>query len=356
MEYGAIDLHKKESQVRIVTEAGEVLDCRIMTTRERFTATFGARPRMRILLEASTESEWVAQHLETLGHEVVVADPNYLPMYGHRSRRVKTDQRDVAALTEACRQGMYRSVHRRSARQQGVQSQLNVRQELVQARTRAISLGRAMTRAAGLRIRSGRTETFLTRLDALDLPATLKATLLPLRSVIEVLDDELATSDDQFAALASDDAAVKRLMTLPSIGPITATAFIAALDDVSRFGGAGQVTSYLGLVPREYSSGETQRRGRILRSAHPHVQSLLVQAAWRLSRSSSPDTAALRTWAQAIARRRGKKVAMVALARRLARILFAMWRDEVEYRPDRIRDKQSKPAALGTDRHAAAVV
>ena len=76
MEYGAIDLHKKESQVRIITESGEVIDRRIPTTRERLTTVLGP-PAPRILVEASTESEWVAQHLETLGHEVVVADPNY---------------------------------------------------------------------------------------------------------------------------------------------------------------------------------------------------------------------------------------------------------------------------------------
>ena len=98
MEYGAIDLHKKESQIRIRTEGGEIIDRRIATTRERLTAVFWGRPRMRILLEAATESEWVAQHLETLGHEVVVADPNFTAMYGHRSRRIKTDRRDVAAL------------------------------------------------------------------------------------------------------------------------------------------------------------------------------------------------------------------------------------------------------------------
>jgi len=347
MEYGAIDLHKKESQVRIITEAGEVVDRRIPTARDRFNAVFWGRPRMRILLEASTESEWVAQHLEDLGHEVIVADPNYAPMYGQRSRRVKTDRRDVAALTEACQRGIYRVVHRRSAQRQTVQSQLNVRQELVQARTRAISLVRAITRAAGFRVCSGRTESFLTRLDALSLPASMKATLLPLRSLLEVLDEELARADDHFAAIVAADAAVKRLTTLPSIGPITASAFVAALDDSRRFRGAGQVTSYLGLVPQEYSSGEQQRRGRILRSAHPHVQSLLVQAAWRLSRSSSPDTAALRAWAQAITRRRGKKIAMVALARRLARILFAMWRDETEYRATRVRT---------TYRHSGVVV
>ena len=138
---------------------------------------------------------------------------------------------------------------------------------------------------------------------------------------------------------------VKRLTTLPSIGPITASAYVAALDDVRRFGGAGQVTSYLGLVPREYSSGERRRRGRVLRSAQPHLQSLLVQAAWRLSRSSSPDTAALRVWAQGIARRRGKKIAMVALARRIARILFAMWQDGVPYDAARILPTQAHVAA-----------
>ena len=84
--------------------------------------------------------------------------------------------------------------------------------------------------------------------------------------------------------MVAADPMVKRLTTLPGIGPITASAFVAALDAASRFERAGQVTSYLGLVPREYSSGETQRRGRVVRSAHPHLQSLLVQAAWRVWR------------------------------------------------------------------------
>src|SRR6266849_10119787 len=77
MEYGAIDLHKKESQVRIISEMGEVIDRRIPTTRDRLTALFWGRPHARIVIEASTESEWVAQHLESLGHEVIVADPNF---------------------------------------------------------------------------------------------------------------------------------------------------------------------------------------------------------------------------------------------------------------------------------------
>src|SRR5262245_32244070 len=130
MEYGAIDLHKRERQIRFVTHDGQIIDQRIATTRERLSHMFRGRPRMRILVEASTESEWVAQHLEQLGHEVIVADPNYTAMYGHRSRRIKTDRRDVVALTEACQHGTYRPAHRRSARQHHVQCQLNVRAEL----------------------------------------------------------------------------------------------------------------------------------------------------------------------------------------------------------------------------------
>src|SRR5262249_16257577 len=151
MEYGAIDLHKKESQVRIMTEGGEVIDRRIPTTRERVTKLFGGGRHARILIEASTENEWVAQHLETLGHEVVVADPNYGLMYGHRSRRVRTDRRDVTALAEACRHGIYRPAHRRSPRQRMVQWHLNVRRELLDARTRLVSVVRAVTPSPGHR-------------------------------------------------------------------------------------------------------------------------------------------------------------------------------------------------------------
>jgi len=125
MEYGAIDLHKKESQVRIITETNVMIDRRIATTRDQLTGLFGGRSRARILIEASTESEWVARHLETLGHEVIVADPNFGLMYGHRSRRVKTDRRDVAALAEACRHGIYRATHRRSPRQRAVAARVD---------------------------------------------------------------------------------------------------------------------------------------------------------------------------------------------------------------------------------------
>jgi transposase len=88
MDTIGIDLHQRESQLCTITEDGELLETRITTSRERFTATLGGRPPARILLEASTESEWVARHLEGLGHAVIVADPGFAPMYAARSRKV----------------------------------------------------------------------------------------------------------------------------------------------------------------------------------------------------------------------------------------------------------------------------
>jgi transposase len=107
MEYVGIDLHKKESQICVLTETGEVIERRIRTAPQRFAEMLGGRPRARILVEASTESEWVARCLEALGHEVVVADPNFAPMYATRTRKVKTDRRDARARQEACLLGAY---------------------------------------------------------------------------------------------------------------------------------------------------------------------------------------------------------------------------------------------------------
>src|SRR4249920_1816507 len=108
MEYGAIDLHVRRSQVRILDEnESVVMDRRIDTTCAELARLFAGRASMRVLIESSTESEWVAQHLESFGHTVIVADPNYAAMYGSRSRKVKTDKRDVAALAVACHRGIY---------------------------------------------------------------------------------------------------------------------------------------------------------------------------------------------------------------------------------------------------------
>ena len=169
MVYGAIDLDMRYSQIRIIDAAGAVLrDQRVPTTRERLTAAFAGFGAMRILLETGTESEWVAQAVAAAGHEVVVADPNFAPMYGERRRKVKTDRRDVAALAEANRRGWFRATHRVSAAQRAVRQVLRTRRLLVQQRSSTIALLRAVLRQEGYRLGGGSTERVGARLAALD--------------------------------------------------------------------------------------------------------------------------------------------------------------------------------------------
>src|SRR5438477_10358232 len=146
MDIIGLDLHKRESQLCIGHADGRITERRIVTSRERFTAELGDRPRARILFEAATESEWVAQHLEALGHEVIVADPNFAPMYATRSRKIKTDRRDARALCEACELGAYRAAHRSSDAARGRRAQVAVREALVSSRTKYIALARALLR------------------------------------------------------------------------------------------------------------------------------------------------------------------------------------------------------------------
>jgi len=333
MEYGAIDLHLRRSQFRIGLRDGTVRQTgKCGTTRAEFTRVFGDRPRMRILLESSTDSEWVAQHLESLGHEVIVADPNYAPMYGSRSRHIKTDTRDTAALFDACRLGIYRAAHRVSAAQRARRQQLRIRRHLVQLRSRSISVLRAVLRQEGWQLPSGSSERVTARLDQVALPTELQTILAPLRTWLSELNQLLETADAAVAALATSTPVARNLMTAPGVGPVVALTFAAVLDDPARFGGdAARASAFLGLVPSENSSAERRLKGHITKAGPGDLRALLVQASWTIWRGRSAAGADLRTWAHALAARRGRRIAIVALARRLSRILFAMWRDQTAF-------------------------
>jgi transposase len=333
MDTIGLDLHKSETQVCTLTEDGELIEQRIRTSRERFTALFGARPPARILVEASTESEWVARHLEALGHTVIVADPGFAPMYATRSSRVKTDKRDARTLCDALRLGAYRAIHRASDAQRQRRADLAVREALVRTRTRYAALIKAAVRREGLRLTGGEVEHTAEKLARTPLPAHVVRELAPLVALFPALNAEIAAADRRLEALARESAVVRRLATTPTIGAITALAFVATLDDVTRFPSAHQVEAYLGLVPSEYSSGDRRQRGRITKRGDVRTRWLLVEAGWRILRSTDPDVAALKAWGEQLARRRGKVIAAVAIARRLAGILYAMWRDETDYRP-----------------------
>lgn len=331
MEHIGIDVHKKESQLCIITEEGEVVEQRIRTERVRFAEVLGGRGRARVLLEASTESEWVARCLEELGHEVVVADPNFAPMYGTRTRRVKTDKRDARALADACLSGTYRKAHRTSEARRRLKAKLAVRESLVRQRAKHLTLMGALVRQEGLRVASGSSGHFLERLGRVALPGELKETLAPLVEVVRLLNKQVAAVEAELAALAKVDVQVSKLCTMPSVGPVTAAGFVAVIDEAKRFEGAHQVQAYLGLVPSERSSGEKQRRGRITKTGNTRMRSLLVQVALSTMRLKKESTRGLWEWAGRLEAKRGRKVAAVALARKVAGILFAMMRDGTDF-------------------------
>jgi transposase len=322
MDHIGIDVHKRE-----------LLERRIRTEPGRFAEMLGPRPRARILIESATESEWVARGLEALGHDVIVADPNFGPLYAHRSRKVKTDRRDARALAEACGLGAYRRAHRLSDEQRHVRARLTVRDALVRTRMSDIAVVRSLLRQYGWRVRPGAADPFGPRVRQLPLPGRGLSQIGPLLAVMRPVNHQLAYSDERIEAVTATDAHVRRRRTVPSVGPVTAAAFVATLDDVTRFHTGHEVAASLGLVPRELSFGDTQRRGRITKAGSSRLRRLLVQAAVSTLRRPAPQTADLREWALRIAARRGKKVAVVALARRLAGILYAMLRDGTNYTP-----------------------
>lgn len=330
-----LDLHRKHCQI-CEFEGDEVLEYRIRTTRESLLARFGTRPRCRVLIEAATESEWVGRCLEGLGHEVIVADPNFAPMYATLTRRVKTDRRDARALAEACRAGTYRRSHRLSDERRELRSRLLVRESLVQNRTRLVNLCRALLRQQGIVVRTGAAKRFPLRVAELELGPEMADVISPLVDEARVLTARITRLDTYLETLAEKDAEVERLCTVPGVGPVTAAMFVCTLDRPDRFGSARGVRGFLGLVPREDSSGERQRRGAITKIGNRRMRVLLVEAAWSVCRSRSAAAQPLKEWADRIALRRGRRRAIVALARKLAGILWAMWQRGIPYQPEEV--------------------
>ena len=228
MVYGAIDLHMRYSQIRLVDADGVVVrQQKVPTTRARLVSAFAGYPEVRILVEASTESEGVAQALEDAGFRVIVADPNYGPMYGTVRRRVKTDVRDVEAVCEANRRGWYRAVHRVSRAPRTLRQRLGVRRPLVRMRSSLIAQVRAVLRQEGWRVPSGSTAAIDARLARLAVPSAGQAVLTPLLEALRARSPLLAAEDRAWTAVAQADPIVRQWQSVPGVGPIVGLTYRA---------------------------------------------------------------------------------------------------------------------------------
>ena len=199
-------------------------------------------------------------------------------------------------------------------------------------------------RRDGLRVAASESHLVGPRIAALELSDALREELAPLFALLTPLNAQIGEADTRIAALTAADLAVALLTTAPTIGPITAAAIVATIDEVTRFRSAHEFEAFLGVVPSERSSGEQRRVGRITKAGNARARYLLVEAGWRILRAKGEDTVALRAWALGIAARRGKRIAVVALARRLAGILYAMWRDQRPYAATRLHRPRARAA------------
>jgi transposase len=150
---------------------------------------------------------------------------------------------------------------------------------------------------------------------------------------LEALNEQIAKADAALEKLADADEACKRLQTMPGVGPVTSVCFAAAIDEVSRFESASKLTSYLGLTPGENTTGFKTKRTSMTKAGSGRARWTLNQAAWTMVRTRPNDPLVL--WFQAVASRRGKKIAISALSRKMAGILYAMWRDQQSYNPQK---------------------
>jgi transposase len=148
---------------------------------------------------------------------------------------------------------------------------------------------------------SGNVDGYVARVERQAMPEEQRLEISPLLTLIRTTNAEIEAADQRIATIAANDPVIRRLRTVPGVGPITATAFVATLDTWERFEGPHQVEAYLGLVPSEKSSGERQHRGGISKAGNSRSRWLLVEAAWAILRSRRDDTEPLRRWAQRVA-------------------------------------------------------
>jgi len=179
------------------------------------------------------------------------------------------------------------------------------------------------------------TERFVSNVCKKQLAPDLQAALEPLLKMLEINSIQLENVELELAKLCVTEPVIALLATAPGVGPVVATCFVSVIDEAKRFRCAHHVESYLGLVPSEDSSGGKRRIGAISKKGNKYMRALLIQSAWTILRTADRSDP-LRLWAEAVAARRGKPVAVVALARRLVGVLWAMWSKGTAYEAARL--------------------
>lgn len=329
MEHLAIDVGGRESQICSRTANGEItLEKKVRTAD--LPLLFSQLTPRRVIIETAAESFWLADAARKAGHELRVVPTTLVQALGVGSRGTKNDRKDARVLSEASCRIDLPSVHIPSQESRDRKSMLSARDSLVASRTMMINVVRGWMRGRAIRLgRTGDVVSFAERVRdvCVEPPAYIGRTL----EMITKLTTEIVSADRELRTVAKTDECCRRLMSVPGVGPATAVSFKATLDVVERFRDAHRAESYLGLTAGEYASSRKMQRTGITKAGSTRMRWLLVQAAW-IARRVAPNDVMVR-WSKEVEKRRGKKVAIVALARKLAGILFALWRDGTLYSP-----------------------
>ena len=331
--YAGLDVSLKETAVCIIDDSGKIIFERMIATDPPTIAACLAKHAhglQRFGLESGSTSAWLWREFRQLGLPVVCLDSRH----AHRvlsMKRNKNDRNDARGLADLVRMGWYREARVRSIDAQFVRSLLLSRQQLLQSRRSIENQIRGALKTLGVMTGPTKGRGFMPRVVEMRADNEwLGPVLDPLIGAHAAIAKQLKIVSASVLDAARGDADVRRMMTVPGVGTMTALAFKAAIDDPKRFTSSSKVGPYLGLTPRQHQSGESEWMGGIGRTNDPLLRSYLYEAAGVLMtrvRRSCP----LKEWALRLAKRIGWKRASIAIARKLAVILHAIWRHGTEF-------------------------
>lgn len=332
--YAGMDVSLEQTSVCVVDAQGQVVrEAKVASEPDALIRFLCAQDLeiARVGLEAGPLSQWIHGGLAAAGFETVLLETRHVKA-ALSAMTVKTDRRDARGIAQLLRLGWYRPVHAKSASAQEVRSLLTAR-KLIQGKLLDIESGiRGLLRGFGLKVGTVSRGRFEMRiLDLVAGHAMLETVLGSMLTARTALQAEFARLHRALLVLVRADPVCRQLMSVPGVGAVVAITFRSGVDDPGRFRRSRDVGPHFGLTPRKYQSGEIDVTGSISKVGDRMVRTALYEAASvMLSRTVSMSP--LKSWAMAVAKRRGSKKARVALARKLGVILHRMWVDGTSFR------------------------
>ncbi len=333
----AVDLAKDVFEIAIADSDWRIIQ-RQRLNRTEFGMLPDSLPPCRVVMEACATSHYWARRFRLAGHEAVLLPAQYVRPY---RRRNKTDRNDAAAIVQAARDRQIRPVPVKTEAQQTVMALHRIRSQWMARRTAQINLVRGLLREFGIVLRPGAAALVRNACEALDeegVPPALTQALIPMLADIRRIEQQVADLEKQLAALVREDPVVRRLRQIPGIGLLTASALAASVGDAGHYRSGRHLASWLGLTPREFSSGRSRHLGRISKRGDVYVRMLLIHGArtallqaQRLARTKPEELTRVQRWAVELRARVGHNKAAVALANKMARRAWAIWKYDRDF-------------------------